>query len=93
MPVFFAVYFALRGRKARNVWTLVASLFFYAWGEPVYILLMLASIACNWAFALAIGRTGGTVHAKKPTPPPEAIIRDRMQLIAQARRLRPRRSA
>lgn len=70
MPVFFAVYFALRGRKARNVWTLVASLFFYAWGEPVYILLMLASIACNWAFALAIGRTGGTVHAKKPTPPP-----------------------
>lgn len=75
MPVFFAVYFVLRGRMARNVWTLVASLLFYAWGEPVYILLMLASIACNWAFALAIGRAGSAAHAQKhATPPPKRFF-------------------
>lgn len=27
---------------------LIASLIFFAWGEPVYILLMLASILINW---------------------------------------------
>lgn len=33
---------------------LAASLFFYAWGEPKYILLMLASIVINYSFGLAL---------------------------------------
>ena len=56
MPLFFAVYFLLRWRKARNVWLLIASLFFYAWGEPVYVLLMVTSIFANWLFGLLIGK-------------------------------------
>ena len=35
--------------KYRNILLLFASLFFYAWGEPVYILLMLFVIVFNWA--------------------------------------------
>ena len=31
-----------------NALLLVASIFFYAWGEPVYVLLMLVSILVNW---------------------------------------------
>ena len=50
-----AIYFILRSRKARNVWLLVVSLFFYAWGEPVYVFLMIASILANWAIARAMG--------------------------------------
>lgn len=36
----------------RNAFLCLASLFFYAWGEPVYIILMLVSILCNYLFAL-----------------------------------------
>ena len=39
----------------KNILLLCASLFFYAWGEPVYILLMLDSVTLNWAGGLLIG--------------------------------------
>lgn len=55
-----AAYFLVpaRRRRARNLVLLAASLFFYFFGEPVGILLMLASIAGNYfaARALATGR-------------------------------------
>ena len=54
MPLFFAAYFLVPGRVLKNVWLLIASLVFYAWGEPVYILLMLASIFANWIFGIAV---------------------------------------
>lgn len=42
--------------KYSNYLLLVASLFFYAWGEPVYVLLMLLSIGINWSFGMALHR-------------------------------------
>ena len=45
------------GNRVTNVFLLVASLFFYAWGEPVYILLMLFSIAVNWLAGVLLERT------------------------------------
>lgn len=33
---------------------LLVSLFFYAWGEKVYVLLLLASIAANWWLGLRV---------------------------------------
>ncbi len=53
-PLTCAAYFALKNRTWRNIILLMASLFFYAWGEPVYIWLMLTSIAFNWFLAIAI---------------------------------------
>ena len=41
----------------RNMLLLFASLLFYAWGEPVYILLMLFSILANYTGALLIDKT------------------------------------
>ena len=55
MPIVLAAYFLVPTRGLKNVWLLVASLFFYAWGEPVYVLLMIASILANWVFGLAVG--------------------------------------
>lgn len=42
----------LGGIRASNILLLSASLFFYAWGEPVYIFLMLFSIFLNWGGAV-----------------------------------------
>ncbi|RGX05202.1 MBOAT family O-acyltransferase, partial [Paraclostridium sordellii] len=36
--------------KYKNYLILTASLFFYAWGEPIYIVIMLLSIAVNFIF-------------------------------------------
>jgi alginate O-acetyltransferase complex protein AlgI len=55
-PVFFLLYFAAKKRRTRNFILLVFSLVFYAWGEPLYIFLMLFSLTLNWAFALLIDR-------------------------------------
>ena len=63
LPLFLAAYFAVRKRAARNGILLAASLLFYAWGEPVYIALMVVSIACNWGFGLHVGE--GRPHPKR----------------------------
>ncbi len=43
--------------KVANIILLFASLFFYAWGEPVYILLMLASIFLGYVAGLLLEKT------------------------------------
>ena len=40
--------------KQKNVILLIASLIFYAWGEPVYILLLIVSSVVNYLMALGI---------------------------------------
>ena len=69
LPLGMAGYYLLRSRKARNVWLLLISLAFYAWGEPVYVVLMVASIVANWAIALAMG----------PVPASDGSDRDRLR--------------
>lgn len=56
LPLFLAAYFLLPTRGARNLCLLAASLLFYAWGEPVYVLLMVVSIVVNWALTNRLGR-------------------------------------
>ena len=51
-PVYIAVVALVRNSKACNVLLIIMSLVFYAWGEPVYILLMLFSILVNYLIAL-----------------------------------------
>lgn len=47
LPVVWIVYFGLP-KQLRNLWLLLASLFFYAWGEPRYILIMLFSTVFDY---------------------------------------------
>lgn len=49
--------YGLCGKKMRNMWLLLVSLFFYAWGEPTYVVLMIFSILLNYVFALLIDRS------------------------------------
>ena len=48
LPVVFIGSRILHKNKYVNVFLLLASLFFYAWGEPVYVLLMLLSVIVNY---------------------------------------------
>ena len=56
LPAVVLVYFLLP-TSARNGWLLLASLLFYAWGEPKYVFLMIGSILLNYLWGLAIGRS------------------------------------
>ena len=52
-----AVYFILP-KGWRNAFLFFASLVFYAWGEPVYVFLMLFTIAFGWVAGILLGRCG-----------------------------------
>ncbi len=54
LPVVLAVYYLCPVRW-RNLWLFIVNLVFYGWGEPVYILLMLASILINYISGLIVG--------------------------------------
>lgn len=55
LPCVLLVYFIVP-QKGRNAVLLAASLFFYGWGEPKFLLFMVFSIAQGYVFARLIGR-------------------------------------
>ncbi|MBK6637157.1 MAG: MBOAT family protein [Rhodocyclaceae bacterium] len=57
LPVTFAGFFLLARSSHRwaALWLAVASLFFYGWWNPLFVLLVMASITVNYAFGYAIG--------------------------------------
>lgn len=55
LPVTLAGYYLL-DRKFKNIFLLIMSLIFYAWGEPKFIFIMLISIMANWLFGLAVDK-------------------------------------
>ena len=63
LPLVLAVYF-LTPARFRNAELLLASLIVYAWGEPKYVLLMLASILSGYVFGLLQERYRGQKGAK-----------------------------
>ena len=60
LPAVFLLYSAIPNLKVRNGLLIVASLVFYAYGEPVYVLLMLFSSVLNYLCARFVraGRHG-----------------------------------
>lgn len=55
LPVFLLIYFVTKP-KYRNIVLLSGSLVFYAYGEPVYVLLMMFSVVFNYYVARRIKR-------------------------------------
>lgn len=56
LPLFLICYFLVKSRRARNVVLMVFSLFFYAWGEPKWILGMVALTFVDFLIANQIER-------------------------------------
>ena len=55
LPLVLAAYY-LVPRRLKNFCLVVFSLAFYAWGEPVYVLLMVLTILVDYCCGLLIGR-------------------------------------
>ena len=58
LPIVLGLYF-LAQEKFRNYILLIASLFFYAWGEPKAVLVMIALIVISYFVGLCISKTDG----------------------------------
>lgn len=56
LVLFFNFVVFRKSRLLQNIFLLFASLFFYAWGEPKFVLIMIASIVVNWAFGILINK-------------------------------------
>lgn len=53
LPIVLIFYYFVN-QKLKNIVLLIASLVFYAWGEPKYVFLMLGSIFFNYIFGLKV---------------------------------------
>ena len=51
LPVVLCIYFLLHRITCKNIFLLLASLFFYTWGEPRNVLLLLGAITINYLLA------------------------------------------
>ena len=65
LPLVFLLHQVLPGIRVKNALLIVVSLLFYAYGEPVYIVLMIASTLFNWVAGLLVGRSAARPGARK----------------------------
>lgn len=63
LPLFFILYYLVPERM-KNLLLFLGSLFFYAWGEPVYVLLMLFSTVADYIHGRLLGRLRGKRGAR-----------------------------
>jgi alginate O-acetyltransferase complex protein AlgI len=61
LPATLLLYYCCPVLKGKNIILLFASLLFYAWGEPKFVLLMILSILVNYGIGLLLGK--GTLPA------------------------------
>ncbi|MGI6030748.1 MAG: MBOAT family O-acyltransferase [Eubacteriales bacterium] len=59
LPVVLVLYFLARGTRMKNLVLFVMSLVFYAWGEPVYVFIMLFSTFFDYCNGLLLERYQG----------------------------------
>ncbi len=54
--VLLGYYFLKWNRTLQNIFLTFCSLFFYAYGEPYFVLIMIASVMANWGFGLLVDK-------------------------------------
>lgn len=64
LPLVLIVYFLCRTMQAKNIALTLFSLFFYAWGEPVWVILLIFSAAVDYVNGLVIDKFRGKWQAK-----------------------------
>ena len=63
LPAVMILYF-IAPKKLKNAVILLSSLFFYAWGEPKYVILMVISITVGYILGLLIEKFRGKKLSK-----------------------------
>lgn len=64
LPVSLIVYALAKNIKAKNIVLLIFSLLFYAWGEPVYVIILILMTFSDWISALLIEKSKSKKIAK-----------------------------
>ena len=64
LPLNLALYYTLKSRTMRNWLLILSSLFFYAWGEPVWVTLLVFSTLFDYFNAGVAGRHRGSWKGK-----------------------------
>lgn len=54
--VIFVNFILLKNIKAKNIFLVIVSLLFYAWGEPKFVFIMILSIILNWIYGILIDK-------------------------------------
>ena len=67
LPLVVVVYYALLRKSSalKNIWLLICSLVFYAWGEPLYVFLMIGVILLDYLAGYLLGyvyKNNGTIR-------------------------------
>lgn len=67
LPLVLIIYYQpwLCSRTFRNRFLLLASLLFYAWGEPVFVFLMIFSIIVGWFIGRQVGTTSNCTQKER----------------------------
>lgn len=66
LPIVILGYYILSfSRLAQNIWLFITSIFFYAWGEPIYVFIMLFSILFNALFGILIDKNNANKKKAK----------------------------
>ncbi len=64
LPAVLLLYYASKNMTYKNIVLVAASLLFYAWGEPVYVLALIFSSLVDYTVGRVIDKTRGTWKAK-----------------------------
>lgn len=64
LPLCLLAYFLARSLRAKNIVLVIASLFFYAWGEPVWVCLLIFSAMVDFIHGKLIHKYRGRWQAK-----------------------------
>ena len=64
LPLNLILYFAFKSMRVKNAVLLLFSLFFYAWGEPIFVFIMLGTALSDYLHARFIQSHRGSLSAK-----------------------------
>lgn len=64
LPVNLAIYYLSKNKNYRNLVLILFSLFFYSWGEPVWVCLLIFSSLVDYTCGLVIDKNRGRPMAK-----------------------------
>jgi alginate O-acetyltransferase complex protein AlgI len=64
LPVVLTLYPVFPGLRLKNLWLLMVSIVFYAWGEAMFVFLMLGSTLMNYALGLWVDKESETARGQ-----------------------------
>lgn len=56
LVLYYGVFRNFKSMTPRNIFLLIASLYFYAWGEEDFVFVLMGSILANWFFGLLVDK-------------------------------------